>query len=91
MSKRHRRHSTAGKREIVETYLNGEALHVLGKRHDVCRCLFRIWIEKYERVENVDLNILNAIPQYDECRGQGMQVGSGVVEGGCRQYGLRLK
>ena len=29
--------------------------------------------------------------QYDRCRNQGMQVGSGVVEGGCRQFGLRLK
>jgi hypothetical protein len=29
--------------------------------------------------------------RYDEYRGQGLQIGSGVVEGGCRQYGLRLK
>ena len=29
--------------------------------------------------------------QYDRCRNQGMQAGSGVVEGGCRQFGLRLK
>ncbi len=39
MSKRHRRHSTAKKREIVEAYLNGEALHALGKQHDACRSL----------------------------------------------------
>ncbi len=29
--------------------------------------------------------------RYDRCRDLGMQVGSGVVEGGCRQFGLRLK
>ena len=37
MKRRHRRHSTAKKREIVEAYLNGEALHALSKQHDVCR------------------------------------------------------
>ncbi|MXW87670.1 MAG: transposase [Boseongicola sp. SB0667_bin_21] len=49
MTKRHRRHSTAKKREVVEAYLNGEALQALSRRHDVCRSLIRIWIEKYER------------------------------------------
>ena len=29
--------------------------------------------------------------QYDRYRDRGMQVGSGVVEAGCRQFGLRLK
>ncbi len=29
--------------------------------------------------------------RYDECRDRGMQVGSGVVESGCRMFGLRLK
>jgi len=27
--------------------------------------------------------------RYDRYRDQGIQVGSGVVEGGCRQFGLR--
>ncbi len=49
MTKRHRRHSTAKKREVVEACLNGEALQALSRRHDVCRSLIRIWIEKYER------------------------------------------
>ena len=51
MTKRHRRHSTAKKLEIVEAYLKGEALHALSKQHDVCRNLIRVWIEKYERGE----------------------------------------
>ena len=29
--------------------------------------------------------------RYDECRDRGMQVGSGVVESGCRMFGPRLK
>ena len=49
MTRRHRRHSTAKKREVVEACLNGEALRTLSERHDVCRNLIRIWIEKHER------------------------------------------
>ena len=29
--------------------------------------------------------------RYDQFRDQGMQIGSGVVESGCKRYGLRLK
>ena len=29
--------------------------------------------------------------RYDQYREQGMQIGSGVVESGCKRYGLRLK
>jgi len=54
MTRRHRRGSTSKTREIVEAYLNGEALHALSKQHDVCRILNRIWIEKYERREYDD-------------------------------------
>ena len=64
--RRHRRHSTAKKREIVEAYLNGEALHVLGKRHDICRNLIRIWIEKYERGEYDDDAVeVDLLPEYE--------------------------
>jgi len=52
--RRYRRHSTAKKREVVDAYLNGEALHALSKQHDVCRNLIRIWIEKHERGEYDD-------------------------------------
>jgi len=34
---------------VVEVCLNGEALQALSRRHDVCRSLIRIWIEKHER------------------------------------------
>jgi len=64
--RRHRRHSTALKREIVEAYLNGEALHALGKQHDICRNLIRIWIEKYERGEYDDDAVeADLVPEYE--------------------------
>jgi len=66
MTKRHRRHSTAKKRQVVEEYLAGEALHALSKRHDVCRNLIRVWIEKYERGEYDDDAIeADLLPEYE--------------------------
>ncbi|MEL6310908.1 MAG: transposase [Pseudomonadota bacterium] len=49
--RRHRRHSTAFKRQIVEEYLAGAALNAPSKEHDICRHLIRVWIEKYEAGE----------------------------------------
>ena len=49
MARPHRRHSVAFKRQVVQEYLSGEeSLHGLAKRHDVCRNLIRVWIEKHE-------------------------------------------
>ena len=48
MPRQHRRHSTAFKRQIVEEYHAGTTLHALSKRHDICRQLIRVWIEKHE-------------------------------------------
>jgi len=49
--RRHRRHSTAFKRQVVEEYLAGAALETLCRTYDVCRNLVRTWIEKYEAGE----------------------------------------
>ena len=66
MTRKHRRHSTAKKREIVEAYLNGGALHALSKQHDVCRNLIRVWIEKYERGEyDNDAIEADLLPEYE--------------------------
>ena len=66
MTRKHRRHSTAKKREIVEAYLNGGALHALSKQHDVCRNLIRVWIEKYERGEYDDDAVeADLLPEYE--------------------------
>jgi len=51
MPKKHRRHSTAKKREVAEAYFNGESMRALSQKHDVCRTLIPIWIDKYERGE----------------------------------------
>ena len=49
MARSHRRHSVEFKRQVVQEYLSGEeSLHGLAKRHDVCRNLIRVWIEKFE-------------------------------------------
>ena len=48
MPRQHRRHSTPFKRQIVEEYHAGATLHALSKRHDICRQLIRVWIEKHE-------------------------------------------
>ncbi len=45
---RHRSHSVAFKRQVVEEFLAGETLHGLAKRHDLSRNLIRIWVAKYE-------------------------------------------
>ena len=47
-AEQHRRHSTAFKRRVVEEYHSGETLHALSKRHDICRQLIRVWIERHE-------------------------------------------
>ena len=45
---RHRTHSIAFKRQVVQEYLAGETLHGLTRRHDLSRALIRICVEKYE-------------------------------------------
>ena len=45
---KHRTHSIAFKRQVVQEYLSGETLHGLAKRHDLSRNLIRIWVQKYE-------------------------------------------
>lgn len=45
---RHRTHSTAFKRLVVDEYLAGETLHGLAKRHDISRNLIRLWIAKHD-------------------------------------------
>jgi transposase len=48
MPRRHRSHSIEFKRQVVAEYHGGETLHGLAKRHDICRNLIRVWVEKAE-------------------------------------------
>ena len=47
MSK-YRTHSVEFKRQVSQEFLAGETLHGLAKRHDICRNLIRVWVQKYE-------------------------------------------
>jgi|HubBroStandDraft_5_1064220.scaffolds.fasta_scaffold58771_3 transposase-like protein len=45
---KHRTYSIEFKRQVAQEFLSGETLHGLAKRHDVCRNLIRVWVQKYE-------------------------------------------
>ena len=51
---KNRSYSIAFKRQVAEEYLAGASPSVLGKRHDLCRNLVRIWVRKYEAGEYDD-------------------------------------
>jgi transposase-like protein len=66
MTRKHRRHSTARKREVVEAYLNGASMRGLSQKFDVCRTLIPIWVDKYERGEFDDDAVEEElIPEYE--------------------------
>ncbi len=50
----HRSYSLEFKRQVVQEYLSGEALHGLAKRHRISRNLIRLWTQKYEGGEFSD-------------------------------------
>ena len=64
---RHRTYPIAFKRQVAQEFLSGEvSLHGLGKRHDICRNLIRVWVEKYERGEFDDeMEAANLLEQYE--------------------------
>jgi transposase len=45
---KHRTYSIEFKRQLAQEFLAGETLHGLAKRHDICRNLIRLWVQKYE-------------------------------------------
>ena len=45
---KHRTHSIEFKRQVSQEFLAGETLHGLAKRHDICRNLIRVWVQKFE-------------------------------------------
>src|SRR5580700_3985911 len=45
---KHRTHSIEFKRQVAQEFLVGETLHGLAKRHDICRKMIRVWVQKYE-------------------------------------------
>ncbi len=43
---RHKTHSVALKRQVVQEYLAGETLHGLARRHNLPRNLIRLWVDE---------------------------------------------
>jgi transposase len=62
----HRTHSIEFKRQVAQEFLAGETLHGLSKRHDICRNLIRVWVQKYEAgAFNEDVQAANLLQQYE--------------------------
>ena len=64
---RHRTYPIAFKRQVAQEFLAGEvSLFGLAKRHDICRNLIRVWVEKYERGEfDSEMEAANLLEQYE--------------------------
>ena len=77
---KHRTHSIAFKRQVVQEYLSGETMHGLAKRHDLSRNLIRIWVQKYR----------GRRPRRGRCRGRhdpGLRSADRGARAACRQTG----
>jgi transposase len=62
----HRTHSIEFKRPVAQEFLAGETLHGLSKRHDICRNLIRVWVQKYEAgALNEDVQAADLLQQYE--------------------------
>jgi transposase-like protein len=63
----HRTHSIEFKRQGAQEFLAGETLHGLSKRHDICRNLICVWVQKYE-AGAFDEDVQTAVLQQYEAR-----------------------
>ena len=62
----HRTRSIEFKRQVAQEFLAGETLHGLSKRHDICRNLIRVWVQKYEAgAFNEDVQAADLLQQYE--------------------------
>ena len=62
----HRTHSIEFKRQVAQEFLAGETLHGLSKRHDICRNLIRVWVQKYEAGGfDEDVQTADLLQQYE--------------------------
>ncbi|SRR5579871_3344675 len=63
---RYRTHSIEFKRQVAREFLAGETLHGLAKRHDICRNLIRVWVQKYEAGDfDEDAQAADLLQQYE--------------------------
>ena len=62
----HRTHSIEFKRQVAQESLAGETLHGLSKRHDICRNLIRVWVQRYEAgAFDEDVQTADLLQQYE--------------------------
>ena len=63
---KYRTHSIEFKRQVAQEFLAGETLHGLAKRHDICRNLIRVWVQKYEAGDfDEDAQAADLLQQYE--------------------------
>jgi transposase len=63
---KHRTHTLEFKRLVAQEFRAGETLHGLAKRHDICRNLIRVWVQKYEVGEfDDDAAAVDLLQQYE--------------------------
>jgi len=63
---RHRMHSIEFKRQVCQEFLGGETLHGLAKRHDICRNLIRVGVQRYEAGDfDEDAQAADLLQQYE--------------------------
>ena len=63
---KHRTHSIEFKRQVSQEFLAGETLHGLAKRHDICRNLIRVWVQKFEAGDfDEDAAAADLLQQYE--------------------------
>ena len=63
---KHRTHSIEFKRQVAQEFVAGETLHGLAKRHDICRNLIRVWVQKYEVGDfDEDAQAADLLQQYE--------------------------
>ena len=63
---RRRMHSIEFKRQVCQEFLGGETLHGLTKRHDICRNLIRVGVQRYEAGDfDEDAQAADLLQQYE--------------------------
>jgi transposase len=63
---RHRIHSLAFKKQVVQEYAAGATLNGLAREHDLSRNLIRVWIAKSESGEfDPDVEAANLLTEYE--------------------------
>jgi transposase len=63
---KHRTYSIEFKRQVAQEFLAGETLYGLSKRHDICRNLIRVWVQKHQAgAFDDEVETANLLQQYE--------------------------